>query len=449
MLELHIWGPAFGLTSIDPECIAIAAYLQRAVPSPSSWRLIPSNDASISPTNEIKQKDHLPALNHNGVWTSGFRHIVGYLSRHGLASDLDGHLTTRQRADSAAYSSFLAEHAAPLVDLSLYVSAANWSAATRPAYGDLLPWPLTWTVPPLIRQQAIDRSQHLGLAELDGDFDPTRGLHLSTGRESLPESFRRHLPATASNRSVRESMTPEQATAIRLFSLAGDCLSALTNLLSQSSSSSSDKDGGTARTTDTAATPAATLLGGPSISSLDCLALGYLSLMHDAPVPRAFLRDYIDQKAPQLKGYMAGVRRACSSLQEPPVAPPLPNTFLSVTTRALDTAIRNAPGLGEYYADEARYRAEHDIHGLDRRALMLVMGVVVTGAAVGYGVVAYRAMPPFGTRRQVWTQSRASSKLAQFGDLGSIISGALGPMPSSASVPASTGRLVDTDAELD
>lgn len=48
MLDLYIWGPAFGLPSIDPECLAILLYLDNALPS-DSWRIIPCNDPSISP----------------------------------------------------------------------------------------------------------------------------------------------------------------------------------------------------------------------------------------------------------------------------------------------------------------------------------------------------------------------------------------------------------------
>lgn len=473
MLELHIWGPAFGLPSIDPECIAAAAYLSAAAGS-SSWRIVPSNDPSISPDSTSPRSlfshlpsvplpsqtpadpapppDHLPALQHNGAWTSGFRRIVNYLVRHGLAADLDQPSSSSSSdssksavPDTLAYSAFLAEHAAPLLDLSLYVSAANWTAATRPAYSSLLPWPLTWTVPPLVRQSAVDRSRHLGLAELDTDFDPTRGLHLSTGRESLPESFRRHLPAV-DNRTVREHMTPEQAAAIRLSSLAEGCFSVLVDLLNASSQSVQSFD-----SSESLDAKAGFLLG-PTLSSLDCLALGYLSLMHDAPVPRAFLRDSMDRSAPQLTAYLARVRSATrldSSPLSVTLAPPA-NTVLAVSARALDTAIRNAPGVGERYADEVRYRAEKGIAGaLHPRSLFMAAGLVAAGAVLAYGVVSYRALPPFGARSQTWSRVHGG-RLGQFGDLGSMLSSALGPVPGAPQASSlSTGRIVDTDSELD
>lgn len=46
--QLHVWGSAFGLDSIDAECLAtIAAF--RHILAGSDWSLIASNDPSITP----------------------------------------------------------------------------------------------------------------------------------------------------------------------------------------------------------------------------------------------------------------------------------------------------------------------------------------------------------------------------------------------------------------
>jgi hypothetical protein len=50
MLELHVWGPAFGLPSIDAHCLAAIAYLQQAVPR-GKWQLIATSDPALSPTS--------------------------------------------------------------------------------------------------------------------------------------------------------------------------------------------------------------------------------------------------------------------------------------------------------------------------------------------------------------------------------------------------------------
>lgn len=52
VLELHIWGPAFALPSIDPQCLATVAYLSLVVPK-DAWVLVPSSDPSVSPTSML------------------------------------------------------------------------------------------------------------------------------------------------------------------------------------------------------------------------------------------------------------------------------------------------------------------------------------------------------------------------------------------------------------
>ena len=52
VLELHTWGPAFGLPSFDAQCLATVAYFVQGVP-PTEWRLVPSSDSSVSPTSMV------------------------------------------------------------------------------------------------------------------------------------------------------------------------------------------------------------------------------------------------------------------------------------------------------------------------------------------------------------------------------------------------------------
>ncbi|KAJ3508809.1 hypothetical protein NM208_g15763 [Fusarium decemcellulare] len=430
MLDLHVWGSAFGLPSIDPECLAIVTYLHSSLPA-QAWRLIPSNDPSISPSNT------LPALYHEGVWTSGFAPIVDYLTSKSLGDNLDAGLSPIQQADRVAYGAFLTANAAPLLDLSLYVSAANWSATTRPAYSSLLPFPLTWTVPPLIRAEAVKRVEHLGFADMDSDFDPNGGLHLSSGRDALPETFRRHIPART-RKTIHEEMTPEQAVLIRLYGLAEDCLTVLDDFL---------KDGSDEK--------AFGFFENTRPSSLDCLAYGYLALMRDAPVPRSFLRDWLLKKTPRLSKFVDDIKSRC--LEKPG---PLPwvesghDTALRVGARTLDSILYNVPGFGNEYAAEVRRRAEEGVTGIDGRTLMLAMSLIATGAALGYGYHSYKAAQPFGSRIQLWQSQRNKSKLGEFGALGSMLGSVLrgyqAPAETSRSAHMSReARFVETDTEVD
>ncbi|KAH6609230.1 hypothetical protein Trco_002576 [Trichoderma cornu-damae] len=435
MLHLHIWGPAFGLPSIDAECLATVAYLHNALP-PSSWRLVPSNDPAVSPSNL------LPALDHDGNWTSGFQPIVRYLTSAALCDGLDEPLTSIQRAEAAACGAYLSAHAGPLVDLSLYVSAANWATTTRPAYSSLLPFPLTWTVPTLIRSEAIKRADHLGLAELDRDFDPNGGLHLTAGRDVLPETFRRHIPLVT-KKTVRDEMTPEQATAIRLFGLTEDCLTVLDDLM-QGHGEDHPR-----------------FFTATAVSSLDCLAFGYLALMQKPPVPRSFLKDWLESKTPRLHRFVDSMlASAITGRGHLPWAAPDPPPVVRFGGRILDSILRHLPSLGEHYAAEMRRRAEGKKKGLDQRALVLIAGAVLTGLATGYGLQAYRAMQPFGASTQSWQPTtRARTRLSEFGQLGTMLGSAMGtyhqPLPSGLDSGARDhlgglkGKLVEVDSEVD
>ena len=54
VFELHVWGPAFGLPSIDPSCLATVAYLNRTVPR-DQWTLVADHDTSLSPRRMCTQ----------------------------------------------------------------------------------------------------------------------------------------------------------------------------------------------------------------------------------------------------------------------------------------------------------------------------------------------------------------------------------------------------------
>ena len=359
---------------------------------------------------------------------------MSYLATKSLGKDLDATLRPAQRADGIACRAFLAAHAAPLLDLSLYVSAANWAAATRPAYSALLPFPLTWTVPTLLRAAAIRRVDHLGLAELDSDFDPSGVLHLSTGRDALPETLRRHIPVMA-RKTVRDEMTPEQAAAIKLYGLADDCMTTLDGFMAEGGGPEGQR---------------LRFFGSDEVSSLDCLAYGYLTLMRHAPVPRSFVKESLEQKAPRLSKFVDSMAACLQQLGEIPRANPQPTSFLQASSRLFDTTVRHIPSLGDLYATESRTRAERGAKGWDGRIMMLTVQFLFANLATGLGVYFYRTLQPFGARHQTWGPSDGgvphyvADMLAHAFDLGpQAASGSLGLNRSAES------RFAETDTEVE
>ena len=114
--ELHVWGPAFGLPSIDAECLAAITYLHHCLKE-GEWILIASSDPStlkagtelvgyarkLFPILIHVSTDELPTLKDGTIFISRFRNIVDYLRSQNPAEwDLDNVLNKLQKADSIA-----------------------------------------------------------------------------------------------------------------------------------------------------------------------------------------------------------------------------------------------------------------------------------------------------------------------------------------------------------
>ncbi|KAH6720384.1 Tom37 C-terminal domain-containing protein [Leptodontidium sp. MPI-SDFR-AT-0119] len=264
MLELHVWGPAFGLPSIDAHCLAAIAYLQQAVPR-GKWQLIACSDPGLSPSNT------LPALRNGDIWIGGFRNIFHYVAQFSAGEwILDAGLPEQESADCIAFSSFVESHGQPLLDLSLYVSSQNYTNTTRPLYNKIQPFPLPYLTPPSLRASAKLRTSHLGLSSLDIDTDGPPPTEPSI----VPTSLRR--PKTTLSSLLAAS--PETSAQIRLSALATSFFEPLHDLRRKKAFFVSDTQ----------------------FSSLDCLALGYLALMLVPDLPQPWLSRTMRENFPGL-----------------------------------------------------------------------------------------------------------------------------------------------------
>ncbi|PWY78570.1 mitochondrial import receptor subunit [Aspergillus sclerotioniger CBS 115572] len=282
VLELHVWGPAFSLPSIDAQCLATIAYLSLTVPK-DQWVLVASSDPSVSPTCE------LPALKDDKTWVSRFRNIVDYLRQYSNGDwDLDQSLTGLEKADNIAFSAFLESRAQSLLDLSLYVTSQNYYNCTSPSYGAILQWPNQWILPPQIHTAAKARTEHLGLSSLD--------------LEAIEEQRKRDHSAAVAAGQVPKNLIPRPRDSV-------------SSLLGKNSQQNQFKlEALMAELFE----PLEEILGGKQyflhtseagLTSLDCLALGYLSLALVPEVPNSWLRDAMRSKAPQVTEYTERQRK--------------------------------------------------------------------------------------------------------------------------------------------
>ncbi|MCJ1230085.1 hypothetical protein MMC12_006756 [Toensbergia leucococca] len=314
-LELHIWGPAFFLPSIDPQCLAALSYLTQGVPR-NQWTLLASCDDTLSPTRE------LPALRDGLKWIGGFRNIVDYLYEKSDGRWALDSTSPQDKADIAAqqaledvanrtanvrssFSSFIEAQGKPLLDLSLYVSNENYSAITRPAYSNLLQWPLQWILPPRRRAEAKANSDYLGLSSLDID---TASEEQQSKTPTVP-SVDQIPPSLLKPRQTVLSLVKQnhQASRFRLDALSDAFLEPLQQLLGQKRF----------------------LLSNDEPSSLDCLAFAYLSLALFPELPHPWLAEsmksrfpslcvYVENLIKELFGGPIGIEQAFPNLPENP-----------------------------------------------------------------------------------------------------------------------------------
>ncbi|KAL8708599.1 MAG: hypothetical protein Q9220_006535 [cf. Caloplaca sp. 1 TL-2023] len=370
MLQLHVWGPAFDLPSIDPHCLAAIAYLSQTVPH-AEWELDASSNPTLSPTRE------LPALRDDSIWVGGFQNIVAHLGdKSGGQWDLDRACNSQGRADVAAcvlylyspphrvlaiskvnrtfsYTSFLETRAQTLVDLSLYVSSENYHALTRPAYSRILQWPNTWLLPPRRRAAAKARTDYLSFSALDLDSsdvnEKSKKPQLAAGTE-IPRVLQ-----TTTRRTVTSLVKqPQHAARFRLETLADSCLEPLAQLLQGKYY----------------------LLSEDQMTSLDCLALGYLSLALVPEAPQSWLAQIMKSRYPRLCHYVEDLSRDCfgvnlqtdrgkddspSSRTKLPWRTPSDNDSPQILTR-IRSSLENLPYIGSLYEPESLQQSTQKTH---------------------------------------------------------------------------------------
>jgi sorting and assembly machinery component 37 len=320
-LELHIWGPGFGLPSIDASCLATIALFRDCL-KPDEWSLIPSSDPTISPLGE------LPVLKDGEMWVAGYRNIVTYLSDASAGKwNLGSSLNEKQSAECTAYLSFIESRGLPLVDLLLYVSSENYNAATRPALGNTLSWPQSWVLPGKLRDRAKKRSEHLGLSSLDVDTidedkDKAQGL-----TAHIPVSLRKPKQTVSSilGRDMRKNK-------FRLDAVCSDFLEPMDDMLGQKE-----------------------CLFGNSPGIADRLAVAVIALVYTPKdLPQSWLRTAIDSRYPRLARWVEKQSQVWFGNQtELPWQRPAERSWQDLADSVAITATEAVPCLGSAFAAKA------------------------------------------------------------------------------------------------
>lgn len=461
VLELHVWGPAFGLPSLDPECLAAIAYFTQAVdrsewtivrsspsavptrrfPSPHRNPLRPHPPISVRPRYDAPGRavdpptsgpgpgaptrphppptslslslilltsspGRLPTL-HNPLrqtWTASLPSIIAHLLSNPPPTfhPPDGRLTPSQLAKSTAYASHLAISAAPLLSLSLYASTSNWTSSVRPAYSASLPFPLGWTEVPAVRRSWIALADGTGVDLLDAE-DAERQPPAAREEETTTGLLPKDVKLPPRRKGVRDVLTPEQKARIRLQGMVDRTMAVLQDLRGEKKWFLADE--------------------GEGPTSLDCVAFGYLALMVYPDLPRPWLRDVLVERYPALQEFVNDMTTVCFGDGLPTATEARrEDSVIRVVGRFADGVVRNVPGLGE------EWRRWRDVGLGVGDVLALAGGSLVTAVLVAGYVLHKRGLvliPVLGAPVHRWDAPRRG--LAGFGAAGALFGGLFSP----------------------
>lgn len=191
----------------------------------------------------------------------------------------------------SSFSSFIESRGQVLLDLSLYVSSQNYWGNTSPAYGNLLQWPNQWIFPPKLHGAAKARTEHLGLSSLDlqaMEEQRQREHSAAVAAGRVPKNLIARPRDTVSKLLGRTA----QQNHFRLDALTGEFFEPLEAMLGQKAYLLAAKED-------------------EMPSSLDCVALGYLSLALVPELTFPWLRDAMRTKSPRVAAYTERMRRRC------------------------------------------------------------------------------------------------------------------------------------------
>lgn len=322
-----------------------------------------------------------------------------------------------------AYSSFLDSRGQELLDLSLYVSSQNYVEMTRPQYSALQNFPLQYIIPPSIRSAAKARTSHLGFSSLDIDTEE----HAEYQKSIIPESLRRPRDTLQGLLSK-----PENAAQIRLDALATAFFTPLQELRGKKR-----------------------FFLTQFLTSVDCLALGYLSLALLPDLPSPWLATCMRKKFPQLCAFVHDLQRSffggTVTLEDAGLCLQTENEKRAVGKRALPWKIPEKGGLlgiasalGSTLVDsipvvsqlrqtsklkeELEMDAEDDrdreaiaeLAAMDRRELYTTIGTVIAGVGLFVGFLFQQNLIAWGSAEED-TSVEARRGLDQYGEAGAAL----------------------------
>ncbi|KAM0792494.1 hypothetical protein ACM66B_005166 [Microbotryomycetes sp. NB124-2] len=293
------------LSSLDPQCLVAASYLQLL--QPGRWDLVHSTDPGQSPSGS------LPVLRLGDGQKLTASAILSHLVR--TSSSQTDSTDPVQAAEAAAFHSLLDTTVLPLVLHSLYSLPQNWTF-TRQLLAQHLGYPVKFWRPEQLRESArqLVEATHSSWWGLGGETEKEEDAEkrrkkalLETGIEGVKD--RRDEDRKDSRERMRKVFGES-----KIVSAAREVFNALESTLAASS------------------TPF--FFSNTSPTPLDAHLSSLLSLVLYLPLPTPLIADLINASFPRLWSHTALLRRTLWS--EPPSKPNvITSSSQTVSTRSI------------------------------------------------------------------------------------------------------------------
>ena len=184
------------------------------------------------------------------------------------------------------------------------MTSQNYRYQTSPSYAAILTWPNQWLIPPKLHTAAKARTDHLGLSSLDLEAieDQRKREHsAAVAAGHIPRNFIQRPRDTVSSLLGKTS----QQNQFKVEALTAEIFEPLEEMLTRDNTQKSQ----------------GYFLAQDTPSSLDALAVGYLSLALIPDLKHSWLRDAMRSKAPVLTAYTSQLRTKCFG--DDPITPSL------------------------------------------------------------------------------------------------------------------------------
>ncbi|KAJ3382484.1 metaxin 1 [Lobulomyces angularis] len=160
-LELFVWGKGYNNESFDPFCLSVITYLTFLnVP----FVLNNENNPQLSPTGTF------PFLRDGSTIICGTLNIFNYLKKKG--HDLDHHLSSKQAAESLAYSTLIEENLHLALLYNWFLETDNYLKNTRPWFSRNYPFVLRYQMPSRLQKNATVRLSGMRFVDVSGKKTP-------------------------------------------------------------------------------------------------------------------------------------------------------------------------------------------------------------------------------------------------------------------------------------